>query len=65
MRKIILMMSVSLDGFFEGPDRELDRHLVDEEVHGHFNRRMSNGRGFPGRPCHLRDDGRVLADRGQ
>jgi hypothetical protein len=28
MRKIILMMSVSLDGFFEGPNRELDWHLV-------------------------------------
>lgn len=37
MRKIILMMSVSLDGFFEGPNRELDWHLVDDEVHRHFN----------------------------
>jgi hypothetical protein len=24
MRKIILTMSTSLDGFFEGPDREID-----------------------------------------
>jgi dihydrofolate reductase len=31
------MMSVSLDGFFEGPGRELDWQLVDEELHGHFN----------------------------
>ena len=30
MRKIIFMMSVSLDGFFEGPDRELDWQLVDD-----------------------------------
>lgn len=37
MRKIIFMMSVSLDGFFEGPNRELDWQLVDEELHGHFN----------------------------
>jgi dihydrofolate reductase len=29
MRKIILMMSVSLDGFFEGPNRELDWHMVE------------------------------------
>jgi dihydrofolate reductase len=31
------MMSVSVDGFMEGPNRELDWHLVDEELHGHFN----------------------------
>jgi dihydrofolate reductase len=37
MRKIILMMSVSLDGFFEGPDRQLDWQLVDDELHSHFN----------------------------
>ena len=32
MRKIILMMSVSIDGFFEGPNREL-WHMVDDELH--------------------------------
>jgi dihydrofolate reductase len=37
MRKIIFMMSVSVDGFFEGPDGELGWQLVDEELHGHFN----------------------------
>ena len=37
MRKIIWMMSLSLDGFMEGPDRELDWHLVDDELHRHFN----------------------------
>ena len=41
MRKIILMMSVSLDGFIEGPDRELDWHMVDDELHGHFNEELS------------------------
>jgi dihydrofolate reductase len=37
MRKIVFMMSVSLDGFFEGPDRELDWQLVDDDLHRHFN----------------------------
>ena len=31
------MMSVSLDGFFEGPNGELDWQLVDDELHRHFN----------------------------
>ncbi len=37
MRKIVLAMSVSLDGFVEGPDRQIDWHLVDDELHTHFN----------------------------
>ncbi|MFC3575896.1 dihydrofolate reductase family protein [Streptomyces yaanensis] len=37
MRKIVLMMSVSLDGFIEGPNREIDWHRVDDELHQHFN----------------------------
>jgi dihydrofolate reductase len=41
MRKIVVMMSVSLDGFVEGPDREIDWHLVDDEVHTHFNEQLS------------------------
>ena len=40
MRRIILMMSVSLDGFIEGPDRELDWHRVDDELHRHFNEQL-------------------------
>lgn len=32
MRKIILMMSVSLDGFFETADRDISWHLVDDEL---------------------------------
>jgi dihydrofolate reductase len=31
------MMSVSLDGFFEGLNRDISWHLVDEELHQHFN----------------------------
>lgn len=37
MRKIILMMQVSLDGFIEGPERDLSWHRVDDELHRHFN----------------------------
>jgi dihydrofolate reductase len=41
MRKVILMMSVSLDGFMEGLHRELDWHLVDDELHTHFNEELA------------------------
>jgi dihydrofolate reductase len=41
MRKIIVMMSVSVDGFIEGPNRELDWQLVDDELHAHFNAQLS------------------------
>ena len=37
MRKIIVQMSVSLDGYFEGLDRDISWHLVDEEVHRDVN----------------------------
>jgi dihydrofolate reductase len=46
MRKIVFMMSVSLDGFFEGPDRELDWQLVDIELHQHFNERLATASAF-------------------
>ncbi|MFG2210125.1 dihydrofolate reductase family protein [Streptomyces sp. NPDC048638] len=49
-RKIILMMSMSLDGYIEGPNREIDWHLVDDELHRHFN-------------DHLRDMGALLSGR--
>ena len=41
MRKLILMMSVSVDGFIQGPNRELDWHMVDDELHSHFNEVLS------------------------
>jgi dihydrofolate reductase len=37
VRRIVLYISVSVDGFFEGPDRDLSWHLVDDEVHAHAN----------------------------
>ena len=40
MRKVILMMSVSLDGFFEGPDHGLGWQVIDDELHAHFNEEL-------------------------
>ena len=40
MRKIILMMQVSLDGFIEGPGRDISWHRVDDELHRHFNEEL-------------------------
>ncbi|MEU6825468.1 dihydrofolate reductase family protein [Streptomyces atriruber] len=37
MQKIIWAMSMSLDGYMEGPHREIGWHLVDDELHRHFN----------------------------
>jgi dihydrofolate reductase len=41
MRKLIYSMMVSLDGFIEGPNRELDWHIVDEELHTYINDQQS------------------------
>ena len=41
MRKIVVPMSISLDGYFEGPDRDIGWHLVDEELHDHFNEELA------------------------
>jgi dihydrofolate reductase len=37
VRKVVVMMSVSLDGYMEGPGHDLSWHLVDDELHAHFN----------------------------
>jgi dihydrofolate reductase len=37
MRKIVFMMSVSLDGFFEGPDHDLGWQLIGDDLLRHFN----------------------------
>lgn len=34
---MVLTSNVSLDGYLEGPNRELDWSLVDGELHSHFN----------------------------
>jgi dihydrofolate reductase len=41
MRGVIWMMSVSLDGYFEGPNHELEWQSVDDELHRHFNEQLS------------------------
>ncbi len=41
MRKIIYSMLVSLDGFVEGPNKELDWHVIDEEFHTFVNNQQS------------------------
>jgi dihydrofolate reductase len=33
MRKVIVSNLASVDGFFEGPNKELDWHVVDDEFH--------------------------------
>lgn len=35
MKKIIFQMSVSLDSYIEGPNREIDWHLVDDEFNAY------------------------------
>jgi dihydrofolate reductase len=40
MRKVIVFMSMSLDGYIAGPHGELDWHRVDEELHTHFNEEL-------------------------
>lgn len=41
MRNVIYSMLVSLDGFIEGPNRELDWHVIDEELHTFINDQQS------------------------
>ena len=37
MGNVVVNLSVSADGFFEGPGGDISWHRVDEEVHAHFN----------------------------
>src|SRR4051794_5261671 len=37
MGKVMVMLSVSLDGCFEGPGADLSWHMVDDELHRDFN----------------------------
>jgi dihydrofolate reductase len=46
MRKIIVHMAVSLDGFFEGPDHSIDWHLVDDELHTYINEQLATMSAF-------------------
>lgn len=42
MRKLVVQMMLSLDGYFEGPGHDLSWHLVDEELHAHFNEQLAS-----------------------
>ncbi len=46
MRKIILQMMVSLDGYFEGPNGELDWHVVDDEFNAYAHNFLDTLDGF-------------------
>ncbi|MFD6885741.1 dihydrofolate reductase family protein [Streptomyces sp. NPDC059957] len=46
MGKIILMSQVSLDGYYEGPERQLDWGRVDEELHQHMNDEVRSAGGM-------------------
>jgi len=37
MSRIVFMQSISLDGYVEGPNREIDWHRVDDELHTYLN----------------------------
>ncbi|MFH8737401.1 MULTISPECIES: dihydrofolate reductase family protein [unclassified Streptomyces] len=53
MRDIVLGMSVSLDGYIEGPDRDIGWHRVDEELHRYFNAELAGMSAFiDGRVTH-------------
>jgi dihydrofolate reductase len=41
MRKVVLFAGVSLDGHIEGPNRDIDWHMVDEELHSYFNEQIA------------------------
>jgi dihydrofolate reductase len=46
VRRVIPKMSISLDGFMEGPAGEIDWHLVDGELHRHVNPFIAGTGGF-------------------
>ena len=46
MRRIIVMHTVSLDGYMEGPDRDISWHRVDDEIHWDFNRALDGMSAF-------------------
>lgn len=46
MRKLVWTISVSVDGYMEGPNRELDWHMVDDEVHRHMNEWLGKAGAF-------------------
>jgi dihydrofolate reductase len=46
MGKVIVSAGVSADGFYEGPDRDISWHTVDDELHRHMNAKMATMSAF-------------------
>ena len=46
MRKVIYSMMVSLDGFIEGPNRNIDWVIIDEELHKYINDQQAEADAF-------------------
>jgi dihydrofolate reductase len=46
VRKIIWTISVSVDGYMEGPNHDIGWHMVDDDLHGHFNRWLADAGAF-------------------
>ena len=46
MGKIIVSAGVSADGFYEGPDRDISWHRVDDELHRHMNAKLATMSAF-------------------
>jgi dihydrofolate reductase len=46
MRKIVVHMGVSLDGFFEGPGRDISWHHMDDEMHASINEYLATTSAF-------------------
>jgi len=63
MRKVFWQMMVSLDGFMEGPNGELDWHVVDDDFMRYVMEYGEGDRHHPLRARDVSDDGVVLADR--
>ncbi|MGX1272106.1 dihydrofolate reductase family protein [Streptomyces phaeoluteigriseus] len=53
MRDVVLTATISLDGYIEGPGRDISWHRVDEELHQHFNDTLREAGAFlSGRVTH-------------
>ena len=42
MRKIVLSTPITLDGYIEGPQRELDWVIADDDLHDFFAQQLKN-----------------------
>jgi dihydrofolate reductase len=46
MRRIVMSLGMSLDGYIEGPDADISWHRVDEELHAYFNEYFATASAF-------------------